>query len=234
MADQDETIHHSGVLLRRHVSCQVGDEVAHSNNIPGGDVNRMIPRLSASQSSLVMHKRISMYNIGHQDEYLNGTMTATPISSNSSQMPKLQPDTTLRFGDATALDSKAFTFVMEPHPHTAAIQDSTRRSELRGSVKRQHAFDELESPESKRCRPFVSPSNRDRDQESGCHTPYPAPKSESGPRSDKSDAGGCDFECYVHTTVKEHLENLIASIKRKVKDECEVALDTAWKEVVQY
>ena len=149
-------------------------------------------------------------------------------------MSGLQPSTKLTFGDANTLGSKAFTFAMAPHPHTAADQDSASKRGHRGSADRYHTFEEITTPDSKRHKPLFPPSNRDTHEGPGTHTPYPALKSERGSRSDDSDEEGFDLKCYVHTTVKEHLEPLIASIKRRVKDECEIALDTAWKEVVSY
>lgn len=149
-------------------------------------------------------------------------------------MSNLRSNTAVRFGDAATLDSKAFTFVMEPQSHVATSQDSEAHNELRSSNKRHPGFDETTMPNLKRYKSFASPSDQDTDHEAGCPTPYPAPKSEPGSASDDSDVEVCDSESFMRATAKEYVELLVASIKRKVKDECEVALDTAWKEVVNY
>lgn len=149
-------------------------------------------------------------------------------------MPEPQPSTTLRFGNANTPDSKAITFTMEPHSRTAVNQDSMFEREHRGSVKKHQAAEAAATPDSKRYKPRVSPSDEDTDGGAGCHTPYPALQSEPGSRSDDSGVEGFDFDCYVHATVNEHLERLIAGIKRRVKGECEIALDSAWKAVVSY
>lgn len=149
-------------------------------------------------------------------------------------MSDLRANTAVRFGDASTLNSKAFTFVMDPQPHVAANQDYEAHNEHRSSIKRSQGCDETAMPGIKRYKSLASPSDGDKDNEAGCHTPYPAPKSEPGSSSDDDDVGGCDFETCMRATFKEHAELLVASIKRKVRDECVVTLNTAWKEVVSH
>lgn len=67
-----------------------------------------------------------------------------------------------------------------------------------------------------------------------CCTPYPKAESEPYSPTDLDQSGTHDIEELLQDVIRTSVRDMVSRVKRHMKDECERALDAAWRDVIDY
>jgi hypothetical protein len=132
------------------------------------------------------------------------------------------------------LEAKPFTFTADPHTEIEIKKEPAFDDEGPMSTKRKQDNQDPTTSHSKRHKvhmPILEPEST---PEPRCCTPYPKAESEPYSPTDLDQSGTHDIEELLQDVIRTSVRDMVSRVKRHMKDECERALDAAWRDVIDY
>jgi hypothetical protein len=158
----------------------------------------------------------------------------TDISA-SLQMAMYPTNTAVVFGEAhSRLDARPFTFTANPHTEVQIKKEQTLDDEGPTAIKRKQESQASTTAQSKRHKTHTPIPEPEPAPEARCYTPYPEAESEPYSPTDLDQAGTNHIDEVLQDVIRASVRDMVSRIKRHVKDECETALDAAWRDVIDY
>lgn len=151
------------------------------------------------------------------------------------QMVMYPTNTAVVFGEPhSKLEAKPFTFTADPHTKIQIKKEPTSDDEGPTATKRkQESQDPTPSP-LKRHKVHIPVPEPESSPKVRCFTPYPEAESEPYSPTDLDHSGTLHTEEVLQDVVRASVRDMVSRVKRHMRDECETALDAAWRDVTDY
>lgn len=146
-------------------------------------------------------------------------------------------NTAVVFGEAhSGLGAKPFTFAANPQTQIQIKKEPTLDDEGPTAIKRKQESQDTTIPQSKRHKiqmPMPEPEPEPI-PEARCYTPYPEAESEPYSPTELDQSGTHPIDEVLQDVIRGSVRDMVSKVKRHMKDECETALDAAWRDVIDY
>jgi hypothetical protein len=144
-------------------------------------------------------------------------------------------NTAVLFGEPhPRLEAKPFTFTADPHTKIQIKKEPTSDDEGPTATKRKQETQDPTTSQSKRHKVHMPIPEPESTPEARCYTPYPEAESEPYSPTDLDQSGTHNIEEVLQDVIRASVRDMVSRIKRHMKDECETALDAAWRDVIDY
>lgn len=155
--------------------------------------------------------------------------------STSLQMAMYPTNGAVVFGEAhSRLDAKPFTFTANPQTNIQVKKEPTPDDEGPMAIKRKQESQDPITIQSKRHKVQLPMPEPEPIPEARCCTPYPEAESEPYSPTDLDQSGTHHIDEVLQGMIRASVRDMVSRVKRHVKDECETALDAAWRDVIDY